>query len=54
MSDKEKIEAILELLIDKTCGELTAKKQLVNEDEEFGSLVTLGYVFNKAYKIARG
>jgi len=54
MSDKEKIKAILKLLTDRTCGILTKKKQLKNKDEEFGSLVTLGHVFRKAYKIARG
>ncbi len=53
MNDKQKIEAILNLLTDKNVGKLVQKKSLLNEDEKFGALVFATNAFNKAYKIAR-
>jgi hypothetical protein len=53
MTNKEKIEAILNLLTDKNVGKLVQNKQLQNDDEEFGALVFATNAFNKAYKIAR-
>ena len=53
MTDKEKIEAILDLLTDKNVGKLVQKKQLLTDDEEFGALVFATNAFGKAYKIAR-
>ena len=53
LSDKEKIEAILNLLTDKNVGILVRQKALQNEDEEFGALVFASNAFSKAYKIAR-
>lgn len=51
MSDREKIEAILDLLTDKSVGRLVKQKQLETEEEEFGALVALGSVFRQAYAI---
>ena len=53
MSDKQKVEAILNLLVDQTVGKATKEIPLINKDEQFGALAFAGYVFNKAYKIAK-
>jgi len=50
MTDKEKLQKVLELLTDKNVGELT-KKEKLNDDESFGALMFAGYAFNRAYKI---
>ena len=56
LTDKEKLEKILNLLTDKTHGKLCAAgdKYFENDDERFGVMVFITYLFNKAYKIARG
>jgi hypothetical protein len=53
LTDKEKIEAILNLLTDKNVGLLTKEGTLQGKDEEFGALVFATHAFDKAYKIAR-
>ena len=51
---KQKLEAILNLLTDKTWLKLKDNpKYFTNEDERFGALVLLGYLFKEVYKIAR-
>lgn len=52
MTDKEKIQKILGLLIDKNVGILAKKGALRGQDEEFGALVFASNAFRKAYKIA--
>ena len=51
-TDREKLDAVLNLLTDKTWFRLKNEKQYDNSDESFGGLMTLGHVFSKAYKIA--
>jgi hypothetical protein len=53
MKDKQKIEAILNLLTNQNVGMLADDGQLVSDEEKFGALVFSSYTFNKAYKIAR-
>lgn len=53
MTDKQKIEAILNLLTDKTHGKLVKEGVIRGRDESFGAMVLLTRVFNEAYKIAR-
>ena len=53
MNDKEKIEAILDLLTDKNVGKLVKEKVLQGKDEEFGALCFATQTFGQAYKIAR-
>lgn len=54
MSDKQKIEAILNLLTDKTWLKLKREgRAFANEEEELGGITMLTHVFGKAYKIAR-
>lgn len=54
MTDKQKIEMILNLLTDSTVGKLAKDKQLITDEEKFGAMVCLTHVFGKAYKIAKG
>ena len=49
---KEKIiEKIGKLICDKTAGILVRKKQLQDDGEEFGSLVTLTYLQRKIFPL---
>lgn len=52
LTDKEKIDKIITLLIDKSVGVLAQKKQIQGDDEEFGALVFAGWAFKEACKIA--
>lgn len=52
MTDKEKIEAILNLLTDKNVGILCNANMLKGMKEEFGAIVFATYAFRKAYEIA--
>jgi len=53
LTDKEKVEAILNLLTDKNVGLLEKRGILQGENERFGALVFATNTFNKAYKIAK-
>ena len=53
MTAEQKIEAILNLLIDQRVFDLEKKKQIQGKDEVFGALVFATNAFEKAYKIAR-
>ena len=51
MTDKEKLEAVLNLLTDQNVGRLVKAGQIEGEQEEFGALVALGNTFKRAYRI---
>ena len=50
MTDTEKLNAIVNLLTDKSAGEL-AKRGNLNEEESFGALLMIGYLFNRAGEV---
>ena len=54
MTDREKINKILNLLTDKQVGKLADDGQLVSKKEQFGALIFATSVFKEAYEISRG
>ncbi len=54
MTDKQKIEAILNLLTDKNVGLMIEDGAIMQGNESFGAMVFAGATFSKAYKISRG
>lgn len=51
MTDKEKLEEIVNLLTDSTVFKLKDTDQLKGKDEFFGALIAIRHVFRKAYQI---
>ena len=51
MNKEDIINKIGNLICDKTIGHLKTKEELVNQDECFGSMVTLTYLQRKIFPL---